>query len=63
MRPNLVPVRGDGGASSDRGGQLKSTRGTVVIAGNLGIGGIGDGVANQDSDYAASRLGSAPLTR
>ena len=43
--PDLVPVGRDGRASRDGSGQLKSTRGTVVVASNLGVSGIGDGVA------------------
>ena len=45
VRPDLVPVRCDGRAGSDGRGQLEGAGGTVVIARDLGIGGIGNGVA------------------
>ena len=45
MRPDLVPVSGDGRASSDGGGQLESTRRAVIIASNLRVRRISDWVA------------------
>lgn len=58
MRPDLVPVGGDGRAGGDgRSGQLEGTGATVVIAGDVGVSGILDGVATaptSDSDILSA---------
>ena len=51
VRPDLVPVRRDGRARGDSGSQLKRTRGAVVVAGNLGVGGVLDRVAGMKFNY------------
>ena len=45
MRPWVVPVGRDGSTSSYRASKLKGTGSSVVVAGELRIGGIRDRVA------------------
>ena len=45
VRPDLIPVGRDSRARRDSGSELKRARGAVVIAGNLGVGGVLDRVA------------------
>ena len=45
VRPDLVPVRSDVGASRDGGSLLKSTGGTIIVAGKGSSSSILDGVA------------------
>lgn len=45
VRPRVVPVSGDGRTGLDVRGKLESTRGSIIVAGELSISGIGDGVA------------------
>ena len=52
MRPDLVPVGGDGGAGLDGSGELEGTRGTVIIA--------RDGRVRRVLDRVAAHIQSAP---
>lgn len=47
MRPDLVPVCGDRGASRNSGSELEGTRGAIVIASDLRVGRVRDRVAKE----------------
>ena len=56
VRPDLVPVCGNFGASGNSGGELKGSRCAIVVASNGGISSIQNRVAKQAEDVTTMCL-------